>query len=41
MSRVVGTLVVHVMPDFNALPFITSQSPYFELFRGSGFAAPV
>ena len=31
--RTVGTIVVHVVPDYRALPFITSQSPYFELFR--------
>lgn len=31
-----GSIVVHVMPDYNALPFISSQSPYFEAFRGNG-----
>jgi len=41
VSRVVGTLVVHVMPDFDALPFITSQSPYFELFRAPGSLRPL
>jgi signal transduction histidine kinase len=30
---VVGTVIVHVAFDFRTLPFITSQSPYFELFR--------
>jgi signal transduction histidine kinase len=29
----VGTIIVHVAFDFRTLPFITSQSPYFELFR--------
>jgi signal transduction histidine kinase len=29
----VGTIVVHVMLDYRNLPFISSQSPYFELFR--------
>jgi signal transduction histidine kinase len=29
----VGTIVVHVVPDYRTLPFITSQSPYFEVFR--------
>jgi signal transduction histidine kinase len=29
-----GGIVVHVMLDYNALPFISSQSPYYELFRG-------
>jgi signal transduction histidine kinase len=33
--RVVGTVIVHVAFDFRTLPFITSQSPYFELFRPS------
>jgi signal transduction histidine kinase len=32
---VVGTVIVHVAFDFRTLPFITSQSPYFELFRAS------
>ncbi|HEU4938310.1 MAG TPA: HAMP domain-containing sensor histidine kinase [Vicinamibacterales bacterium] len=32
--RVVGTIVVHVLVfDYRTLPFITSQSPYFEVFR--------
>jgi signal transduction histidine kinase len=32
----VGTIIVHVAFDFRTLPFITSQSPYFELFRARG-----
>jgi signal transduction histidine kinase len=28
-----GAIALHVMLDYNALPFISSQSPYFELFR--------
>ena len=39
-ARVLGTIVVHVVPDYRTLPFITSQSPYFEIFR-SGEGAPV
>jgi signal transduction histidine kinase len=39
-DRVLGTIVVHVMFDYRALPFITSQSPYFELFRLAGTGAP-
>jgi signal transduction histidine kinase len=31
----VGTIIVHVAFDYRTLPFITSQSPYFELFRPS------
>ncbi len=31
--RVVGALVVHVMLDYGTLPFLSSQNPYFELFR--------
>jgi signal transduction histidine kinase len=29
----VGVIIVHVAFDYRTLPFITSQSPYFELFR--------
>ena len=29
----VGGIVVHVMLDYRILPFLSSQSPYFELFR--------
>ncbi len=32
-QTIAGTIVVHVMFDYRALPFITSRSPYFELFR--------
>jgi signal transduction histidine kinase len=32
-SKPVGTIIVHVALDFRTLPFITSQSPYFELLR--------
>jgi signal transduction histidine kinase len=31
----VGIVVVHVALDYRTLPFITSQSPYFEVFRPS------
>ena len=32
--RIVGTIVVHVLVfDLRTLPFITSQNPYFEVFR--------
>ena len=34
--RVVGSVIVHVArDDYRTLPFITSQSPYFELFRST------
>ena len=36
----VGTIVVHVLFDYRTLPFITSQNPYFEVFRPEGGAAP-
>ena len=29
----VGAIVVHVMLDYRTLPFLSSQNPYFELFR--------
>jgi signal transduction histidine kinase len=35
-----GTIVLHVVFDYRTLPFITSQSPYFELFRPSGSSSP-
>lgn len=38
-TRILGAIVVHVVPDYRTLPFITSQSPYFEVFR-SGAGAP-
>jgi signal transduction histidine kinase len=35
-TRSVGTIVLHLaVDDYRTLPFITSQSPYFELFRPS------
>jgi signal transduction histidine kinase len=40
-TKVVGTVVVHVMFDYRSLPFISSQSPYFELFRPAENRAPV
>jgi signal transduction histidine kinase len=36
----VGTIVLHVAFDYRTLPFITSQSPYFELFRPNQGGAP-
>ncbi len=39
-GAVVGTIVVHVMFDYRSLPFISSQSPYFELFRPTESRAP-
>ncbi len=29
----VGTLMIHVLLDYGTLPFISSKSPYFELFQ--------
>jgi signal transduction histidine kinase len=37
-GRMTGSVVIHVMLDYNSLPFISSQSPYFELFRTGGAA---
>ena len=39
-ARPVGAIVVHVVLDYRTLPFITSQSPYFEVFRPSESGAP-
>jgi signal transduction histidine kinase len=36
--RILGSIVVHLVPDYRTLPFITSQSPYFEVFRTQGGA---
>ncbi len=37
----VGTVVVHVLLfDYRTLPFITSQNPYFEVFRPAEGGAP-
>jgi len=36
-TRIVGTVVIHAMPDYASLPFITSQNPYVELFRTRSF----
>jgi signal transduction histidine kinase len=30
-----GTIVVHVMPDYRALPFIAAANPYLEVLRGT------
>ena len=39
--RPVGTIVVHVLVfDYRTLPFITSQNPYFEVFRPVQRGAP-
>ena len=32
-NRIVGTLIVRAMLDYRTLPFIASQSPYFESLR--------
>jgi signal transduction histidine kinase len=32
-ARPLGSIVIHAMPDFENLPFISSRSPYVELFR--------
>jgi len=29
-----GTIVVHVMPDYRALPFVSAANPYLEVLRG-------
>jgi signal transduction histidine kinase len=34
-GAVSGRIVVHVMLDYRSLPFISSPSPYFEVFRAS------
>ncbi|HSC28506.1 MAG TPA: HAMP domain-containing sensor histidine kinase [Vicinamibacterales bacterium] len=39
-SHVAGTIVLRVAFDYRTLPFITSQSPYFELFRPAETGTP-
>ena len=39
-QRPVGAIVVHVVVDYHTLPFITSQSPYIEVFRPPDSGAP-
>ncbi len=33
-TQVRGGLIVHVMLDYSSLPFLSTQGPYFDLFRG-------
>jgi signal transduction histidine kinase len=40
VPRPVGAIVVHVVVDYRTLPFITSQSPYIEVFRPPDSGAP-
>jgi signal transduction histidine kinase len=35
-SRIIGAILIHVMLDYRAVPLISSQSPYVELFRETG-----
>ena len=35
-GRAVGAIIVHVVWDYRTLPFISSQSPYFEVLRSQG-----
>lgn len=37
-ARIVGGVVVHAMLDYRTLPFLSSQSPYVELFRAENAA---
>src|SRR5690606_39717118 len=39
-THVRGGLIVHVMLDYSSLPFLSTQGPYFDLFRGREPAAP-
>jgi signal transduction histidine kinase len=36
--HVLGSIVLHIVHDYRTLPFITSQSPYFEVFRSQAGA---
>ena len=32
-GHIVGAVVVHLMPDYGALPFLSSKAPYYEILR--------
>ncbi|MCX6539465.1 MAG: HAMP domain-containing sensor histidine kinase [Acidobacteria bacterium] len=38
--HMVGAIVIHAMLDYAALPFLSSQNPYVELFRTGRSAGP-
>jgi signal transduction histidine kinase len=40
-GSVLGAIIVHVVFDYRTLPFITSQSPYYEALRGTGGALSI
>lgn len=42
-DQVRGGIILHVMLDYSSLPFLTTQGPYYDLFRGSARqdAAPI
>jgi signal transduction histidine kinase len=40
-GHIVGAIIVHVVFDYETLPFITSQSPYYEALRGPADAASI
>ena len=33
-----GAVVVHVIPDYRALPFVSSESPYYDVLHNPGLA---
>ena len=35
-----GAIVIHVIPDYDALPFVSARTPYFALFRNAGGGMP-
>jgi signal transduction histidine kinase len=40
LSDTAGSVVVHIVSDYQALPFIPSGNPYIELLRPAGFREP-
>jgi signal transduction histidine kinase len=38
-GRIVGAVVLHVLPDYRALPFVSSANPYFEVLAQPDEAA--
>jgi signal transduction histidine kinase len=37
-GRITGAVVIHVLPDYRALPFVSSANPYFDVLARPGSA---
>jgi len=34
-GRIIGAIVIHIVPDYRALPFVSSANPYYEVLGGA------